>query len=80
MINSLIKQAAVYHQLEQVEKSFENFKLAEKIDPNSSEIYHHRAQVIIIIIINCTTVNKFKNLFNYLLFIYFLDLFTRNEH
>lgn len=79
MINSLIKRASVYHQLEQVEKSFENFKLAEKIDPNSSEIYHHRAQVIIIIIKNYIAINKFGNLHDYLLFIYFLDLFTRNE-
>lgn len=70
MINSLIKRAAVYHQLEQVDKSFENFKLAEKIDPNSSEIYHHRAQVIIFIIKNYTTINTFRNLHDYLLFIF----------
>jgi len=48
VINSLIKRASVYHQQEQVDKSFEDFKQAEKIDPNCSEIFHHRAQVIIL--------------------------------
>lgn len=47
MINSLIKRAAVYHQKDQVEKSFEDLKTAENIDPNSSEVFHHRAQVIV---------------------------------
>lgn len=45
MINSLIKRASVYHQQEQLEKSYEDLKKAEQIDPNSSEVYHHRAQV-----------------------------------
>jgi len=63
VINSLIKRASVYHQQEQVEKSFEDLKQAEKIDPNCSQIFHHRAQVItkvirskkcsLIIIITC---------------------------
>jgi len=50
VINSLIKRSSVYHQQEQVEKSFEDLKRAESIDPNCSEVFHHRAQVIIIII------------------------------
>jgi len=52
IINSLIKRASVYHQQEQVEKSYEDLKRAENIDPNSSEVFHHRAQVIIIIKLN----------------------------
>lgn len=47
MINSLIKRASIYHQEEKVEKSFEDLKLAEKIDPNSSDVFHHRAQVML---------------------------------
>lgn len=47
MINSLIKRASVYHQQDGVEKSFEDLKKAESIDPNNSEVFHHRAQVII---------------------------------
>lgn len=46
MINSLIKRASAYHQQGQVEKSYEDLKLAETIDPYSSVLYHHRAQVI----------------------------------
>jgi len=46
VINSLIKRASVYHQQEQVEKSFEDLKRAETIDPNSSVVFHHRAQVM----------------------------------
>lgn len=46
MINSLIKRALVYHQQDQVEKSIEDLKRAETIDPNSSDIFYHRAEVI----------------------------------
>ncbi|VVC27137.1 Tetratricopeptide repeat,Tetratricopeptide repeat-containing domain,Tetratricopeptide-like helical [Cinara cedri] len=45
IINSLIKRAIGYHQQEEVDKCFEDFKRAEAIDPNSSVIYHHRAQI-----------------------------------
>ncbi|XP_050441648.1 mitochondrial import receptor subunit TOM70-like [Adelges cooleyi] len=48
IINSLIKRASVYHQQEQVEKSFEDLKKAEEIDPNSSVVYHHRAQIYLL--------------------------------
>jgi import receptor subunit TOM70 len=48
VVNSLIKRAAVHHQQEQVEKSFEDLKKAENISPNNSEVFHHRAQVIIL--------------------------------
>lgn len=46
MVNSLIKRALEYQQQEQVEKSFEDLKRAENIDPNSSDVFHQRAQVI----------------------------------
>jgi mitochondrial import receptor subunit TOM70 len=52
VINSLIKRSSVYHQQEQVEKSFEDLKQAENIDPNCSEVFHHRAQVMIILKLN----------------------------
>ncbi|VVC30119.1 Tetratricopeptide repeat,Tetratricopeptide repeat-containing domain,Tetratricopeptide-like helical [Cinara cedri] len=45
IINSLIKRALIYHQQEEVDKSFEDFNRAEVIDPNSSAVYHHRAQI-----------------------------------
>ncbi|VVC26081.1 Tetratricopeptide repeat,Tetratricopeptide repeat 1,Tetratricopeptide repeat-containing [Cinara cedri] len=45
IINSLIKRALGYHQHEEVDKCFEDFNRAEAIDPNSSSVYHHRAQI-----------------------------------
>ena len=46
-VNALIKRASMYIQLEKPEQSFEDFKLAEKLDPNCGYIYHNRRQVII---------------------------------
>lgn len=44
-INALIKRASMHVQLEQPEKSFDDFAEAVKLDPNSSDVYHHRGQV-----------------------------------
>ncbi|VVC38199.1 Tetratricopeptide repeat,Tetratricopeptide repeat-containing domain,Tetratricopeptide-like helical [Cinara cedri] len=60
IINSLIKRASVYHQQEEVEKSFEDFKHAEAIDPNSSVVYHHRAQICLLEMNTEKAVEEFK--------------------
>ncbi|XP_050547936.1 mitochondrial import receptor subunit TOM70-like isoform X3 [Daktulosphaira vitifoliae] len=60
IINSLIKRASVYHQQEQVEKSFEDLKRAEQIDPNSSVVYHHRAQIYLLEMNSEKAVEDFK--------------------
>lgn len=60
VINSLIKRASVYHQQEQVEKSFEDLKRAENIDPNSSEVFHHRAQIYLLEMNSEKAVEEFK--------------------
>lgn len=58
MVNSLIKRGSVYYQQKQMEKFIKDFKQAEIINPNSSEIFHHRAQVIIRINNNKIKFNK----------------------
>lgn len=45
--NALIKCASLYIQTDEEEKCFANFKLAEQIDPQNSDIYHHRGQVTV---------------------------------
>ncbi|XP_014224412.1 mitochondrial import receptor subunit TOM70 [Trichogramma pretiosum] len=44
-VNALIKRASMHVQLEDPEKSFDDFQLAENIDPNLGDIYHNRGQV-----------------------------------
>jgi len=44
-INALIKRAALYMQLDNPEMTFKDFELAISINPNYSDIYHHRGQV-----------------------------------
>ncbi|KAL2747199.1 mitochondrial import receptor subunit TOM70 [Vespula maculifrons] len=44
-VNALIKRASLYMQLENPEKSFIDFDLAINLDPNCSDIYHHRGQI-----------------------------------
>ncbi|XP_015601170.1 mitochondrial import receptor subunit TOM70 [Cephus cinctus] len=43
--NALIKRASMYMQLENPTKCFADFDLAIEIDPDCSDIYHHRGQV-----------------------------------
>lgn len=45
-INALIKRAALYMQLDNPEMTFKDFESAISINPNYSDIYHHRGQVL----------------------------------
>ncbi|XP_014216249.1 mitochondrial import receptor subunit TOM70 [Copidosoma floridanum] len=44
-VNALIKRASMHVQLEQPEKSFDDFAQAVELDPDCSDIYHNRGQV-----------------------------------
>lgn len=46
--NALIKCASLYIQTDEEEKCFANFKLAEQIDPQNSDVYHHRGQIYLV--------------------------------
>ncbi|CAH2108283.1 unnamed protein product [Euphydryas editha] len=48
-VNALIKRASLYTQLENTERCLEDFAYAAKIDPNNSDIYHHRGQVYLLL-------------------------------
>ena len=52
-VNALINRASLFMQLENHEKCFEDYKLAIELDPDCSDIYHHRGQV------------KFTNFFSF---------------
>ncbi|VVC26061.1 Tetratricopeptide repeat,Tetratricopeptide repeat-containing domain,Tetratricopeptide-like helical [Cinara cedri] len=60
IINSLIKRASGYHQKGEVVKCFEDFKHAETIGPNSSAVYHHRAQICLNELVTDKAVEDFK--------------------
>lgn len=47
-VNALIKRAGLYMQLEELEKTFQDFELAAEIDPECGDIYHHRGRVEIL--------------------------------
>lgn len=44
-VNALIKRATMYMQVENPDKCFADFELAESIDVDCGDIYHHRGQV-----------------------------------
>ncbi|XP_045447510.1 mitochondrial import receptor subunit TOM70 [Melitaea cinxia] len=48
-VNALIKRASLYTQLENTERCLEDFAYASKLDPNNSDIYHHRGQVYLLL-------------------------------
>lgn len=50
-INALIKRASLHMQLEDTNKCLEDFNLAARLDPNNSDVYHHRGQVRTLLII-----------------------------
>lgn len=47
-VNALVKRATLHMQLESPEKSFCDFKLAIETDPDCSDIYSHKGQVLIV--------------------------------
>ncbi|KAJ0175576.1 hypothetical protein K1T71_008735 [Dendrolimus kikuchii] len=48
-VNALIKRASLYTQLENTERCLEDFANAAQLDPNNSDIYHHRGQVYLLL-------------------------------
>lgn len=44
-VNALIKRASIYMQLENPSDCITDFNKAVQIDPDNSDIYHHRGQV-----------------------------------
>lgn len=48
-VNALIKRASLFTQLENTERCLEDFENAAKLDPNNSDIYHHRGQVYLLL-------------------------------
>ncbi|XP_066590629.1 mitochondrial import receptor subunit TOM70 isoform X1 [Prorops nasuta] len=44
-VNALIKRATLYMQMESVEKCYNDFTAAERLNPKCTDIYHHRGQV-----------------------------------
>ncbi|XP_034826765.1 mitochondrial import receptor subunit TOM70 [Maniola hyperantus] len=48
-VNALIKRASLFTQLENTERCLEDFGNAAKLDPNNSDIYHHRGQVYLLL-------------------------------
>lgn len=48
-VNALIKRASLYTQLENTERCLEDFAHAAQLDPNNSDIYHHRGQVYLLL-------------------------------
>lgn len=48
-VNALIKRASLFTQLENTERCLEDFANAAKLDPNNSDIYHHRGQVYLLL-------------------------------
>jgi mitochondrial import receptor subunit TOM70 len=47
--NALTKRASLHMQQQDKDKSFEDFEKAISIDPENSDIYHHRGQVYLLI-------------------------------
>nr|XP_018898023.1 PREDICTED: mitochondrial import receptor subunit TOM70 [Bemisia tabaci] len=47
-VNALIKRAALYFQSQEIEKCYEDFEKAVKIDEDIADIYHHRGQIHIL--------------------------------
>lgn len=48
-VNALIKRASLFTQLENTECCLEDFAHAALLDPNNSDIYHHRGQVYLLL-------------------------------
>lgn len=48
-VNALIKRASLFTQLENTEQCLEDFSSAAELDPNNSDIYHHRGQVYLLL-------------------------------
>lgn len=48
-VNAFIKRASLFTQLENTERCLEDFAQAAQLDPNNSDIYHHRGQVYLLL-------------------------------
>lgn len=48
-VNALIKRASLFTQLENTERCLEDFAQAAQLDPENSDIYHHRGQVYLLL-------------------------------
>lgn len=48
-VNALIKRASLFTQLENTEQCLEDFAQAAQLDPNNSDVYHHRGQVYMLL-------------------------------
>ena len=44
-VNALIKRASLHVQMDDPNRSFEDFERAANLDPSNSDVYHHRGQV-----------------------------------
>lgn len=44
-VNALIKRASLHVQMDDPNRSFEDFERAASIDPGNSDVYHHRGQM-----------------------------------
>ncbi|XP_013191148.1 mitochondrial import receptor subunit TOM70 [Amyelois transitella] len=48
-VNALIKRASLFTQLENTERCLEDFARAAQLDPQNSDVYHHRGQVYLLV-------------------------------
>ncbi|XP_031628161.1 mitochondrial import receptor subunit TOM70 [Contarinia nasturtii] len=48
-VNALVKRASLNVQNDQHQKGFEDFEIAEKIDPQNADIFHQRGQVFVLL-------------------------------
>lgn len=59
-VNALIKKASLDMQIDRAMDCFTNFTEAEKIDPNNSDLYHHRGQVFTLMDQMDNAINDFR--------------------
>lgn len=54
-VSALIKRATLHMQLDNSEMAFNDFNLALNVHPTCGDIYHHRGQVLYILILKCVS-------------------------
>jgi len=50
-VSALIKRATLHMQLDNAEMAFNDFNLALNVHPTCGDIYHHRGQVLCILVL-----------------------------